>query len=618
MKRGFYLAFIVALVLMPLLFSQAATLFLAPQKINSDLHKSFSLNVLTSSQDQAINAVSGSIYFPNDKLVVESLTVGGSVVNFWLKEPSFSNATGVINFEGIALNPGYQGVGGRIFSIHFKVKSVGEATLKFASGSILANDGQASEILSGTGDAQILITDEKSNPAVAASTSLVHEVAHVESPKIESSEIKSSSTGILPTLPVVTSTMSINAAQWNNDGKLSSNWVLPPAVTGVSYLLDQKPDTVPDTKSEGMVSSYLQNVHDGTWYLHIRYKNKNGWGEVIHKKIAVDRVPPANFVAKILDGQKTYNQEPNVFLAAEDNLSGLDYFRGLINGQEIFKVATSSLMDNLFKLPVLPLGQSKIDFEVFDLAGNRATTSTELLVEAIEVPVFEYLPKVITTRQVLVVSGHTLPRSLVEIQLIGPENEQVVIKSSDTGKFTYIKNKLPAGNYKIAATTLLNSSQKSAASQFVTFKVKSFWLADVFFNALGAVAFYLPIIILFIMLALLLVVVKLYAFKRRVLLEVKIAENVLSNSHQIINYDLSKIIDFIAKAKQKRKLTLEEQRTIRELKNKLKYTEHFIDKVELPLKSKVNRASELGVAKTWVVKRASATRTKPLIKKVKS
>ena len=101
-----------------------------------------------------MNAASGAISFPPDKLEVISLSKTGSIFTLWVQEPLFSNSSGAVNFEGIALNPGFTGIGGKLITVNFKAKAAGAAVLNFSSGSVLANDGKGTNILANLGSAQ--------------------------------------------------------------------------------------------------------------------------------------------------------------------------------------------------------------------------------------------------------------------------------------------------------------------------------------------------------------------------------------------------------------------------------------------------------------------------------
>ncbi len=113
--------------------ADAASLYFSPSSASYTIGEQFSVSVYVSSPDQAMNAGSGIVSFPNDKLEVTSLLKSGSIVTLWVQEPSFSNSTGKVTFEGIILNPGFTGSAGKILTINFKIKEAGSAFLIFSS-----------------------------------------------------------------------------------------------------------------------------------------------------------------------------------------------------------------------------------------------------------------------------------------------------------------------------------------------------------------------------------------------------------------------------------------------------------------------------------------------------
>ena len=127
----------------------AASLYSSPAVGNISLGQTITIGIYVSSPHQAMNAISGSLNFPADKLEVLSVSKSGSIVNLWVQEPSFSNSSGMLNFEGIVLNPGFTGSGGKVISIQFRAKNIGTSLISFSSASILANDGNGTNILSG-------------------------------------------------------------------------------------------------------------------------------------------------------------------------------------------------------------------------------------------------------------------------------------------------------------------------------------------------------------------------------------------------------------------------------------------------------------------------------------
>src|SRR3989344_4849624 len=109
MVKIYKIIFSVALFVFAPVLAHAATLGFSPSSGSYTVGSVVTANIYVSSADQAMNAASGAISFPSDKLEVTSLSKTGSIFTLWVQEPSFSNSAGTVNFEGIALNPGFTG-----------------------------------------------------------------------------------------------------------------------------------------------------------------------------------------------------------------------------------------------------------------------------------------------------------------------------------------------------------------------------------------------------------------------------------------------------------------------------------------------------------------------------
>lgn len=135
--------------------AEAATMSLSPASGTYTVGQRVIVNVTVTS-DVAMNAASGVVSFPTDLFSVEYVNKG-SVLNFWVTEPSYSNATGRVTFEGVSLS-GFQGSNGSVLTMALRAKKTGQATIAFESGQILANDGQGTDITSGLRSATYAIT----------------------------------------------------------------------------------------------------------------------------------------------------------------------------------------------------------------------------------------------------------------------------------------------------------------------------------------------------------------------------------------------------------------------------------------------------------------------------
>lgn len=149
------------------------------------------IRVVLSSSDQPANAISGSVSFSNDLLTLNSISKSDSLVSLWPVEPSYSNANGTADFEGVVLS-GYKGSNGTILTLYFKAKASGTALVKFKNASVLANDGQGTQILSATGEARFDISPLKEKTPLPVVESKPATSADKNSGSIQIEEIKKS------------------------------------------------------------------------------------------------------------------------------------------------------------------------------------------------------------------------------------------------------------------------------------------------------------------------------------------------------------------------------------------------------------------------------------------
>lgn len=201
-KKIFPLAFVLILFVVPT-FASAASLFVSPEVGSYSVGKTFSIRVRVSSP-QSINAVSGAIGFPSDKLQAVSVSKAGSVLTLWVQDPLINNASGRVSFEGVVPNPGYQGDGGLVVSVTFKVLKTGNAEITFANGAVLANDGNGTDLLTSTPPASYSLLEA---PAVnevpqSAPQAPVAEVVP-ETPIIDTTIVRPVSSSILTFLAIV-------------------------------------------------------------------------------------------------------------------------------------------------------------------------------------------------------------------------------------------------------------------------------------------------------------------------------------------------------------------------------------------------------------------------------
>lgn len=126
----------------------AANLSISPSTLNIFVGDTFTIKINVDTLGKSINNAEGIIQFPTNMLEVLSVKKTSSIFLLWVEEPSFSNSTGKITFNGGVLNPGFVGQNGNVFSITFKAKKQGTASIVFTNGTIRENDGLGTDITS--------------------------------------------------------------------------------------------------------------------------------------------------------------------------------------------------------------------------------------------------------------------------------------------------------------------------------------------------------------------------------------------------------------------------------------------------------------------------------------
>lgn len=162
------------LVFSPRVF--AASLNLSPQTGSFRVGDNIAVRLRVSSQNVSVNAISASLNFSNDTLILNSISKSGSIITLWPVEPSFSNQSSQASLEGVVLS-GFSGSGGTVVTLNFRAVKEGQAFVRFISSSVLANDGQGTNVLDGSSGSNFSIL--ASEPRATTTTT------KTESPKTE-------------------------------------------------------------------------------------------------------------------------------------------------------------------------------------------------------------------------------------------------------------------------------------------------------------------------------------------------------------------------------------------------------------------------------------------------
>jgi len=527
--------------------SQAATLYFSPSSGTFSVGNTFSVSVFVSSQDQAMNAASGQILFPTDKLEVLSISKTGSIFNLWIREPSFSNELGTVEFEGIVLNPGFTGAAGKIITINFRAKTAGIANLSFSSGAVLANDSKGTNIL---------------KSLESASFSLV--------------AISETPTQGIPAAPQISSPTHPDQNKWYPISNAKFTWPLPSDVTAVRILVGKIPEAIPTVQYEPPISEKeISNLEDGIWYFHLQFKNKFGWGEISHFRFQIDTQPPKPFKIEVKEGKEITNPSPTLVFGTTDEMSGIDHYQIIIDGKEPIITDKSE-----YKIPPQDLGKHIIIVKAVDKAGNETLAMTEIEILPIEAPVITDYPKELLPGSILSIKGRAIPEAKI-IVFIQKDKEKVKTgetQSDKEGKFSYIEvEPVEKGVYQVWAQAQDPSGAKSNFSEKVTILVN-----PPVFIKIGKLAIdYLTTIVTLLILILIIVLMMVWIWqkikqrKKRLKKEVSEAEKALYQAFKALKEEVE---EQVAKLDGKPDLNEREKEICDKLKEALKIAHEFVEK----------------------------------------
>lgn len=124
------------------------------------LFQQFQVDLMLDPEGQSINAIEANVVFPEDLLALQELRDGESIVTFWVEKPTEGatakeglrqvHFSGVIpgGFEGV-LSPFYKGVKpGKVLSLIFVAKEMGQGSIQIQDQKAYLNDGQGTLVQS--------------------------------------------------------------------------------------------------------------------------------------------------------------------------------------------------------------------------------------------------------------------------------------------------------------------------------------------------------------------------------------------------------------------------------------------------------------------------------------
>lgn len=435
MKNSFLLSLLVVLGLSFAGTASAATLGVSPDLSSVEVGGDVTFSVTINTEGSAVNAAEASLQFSTDLLEVVSVDTSDSIFNFWVEGPSFSNETGRISFLGGSTN-GFNGQSLRVVRIHARIKAEGAAEVVFIDGTLAANDGAGTNVLTAMYNASV--TGTTASVAVAPPEQITREATLAarapSGPELE-----------IPLYP--------DPTLWYNDlSSFVARWELPSDITDVATVLTQAPSSVPRA-SEGLFDNKLFRIpEDGVWYLHVRFKNNVGWGETAHVRLAVDTLPPVPYQIAVEPSLVSDVPNPVISFESADQLSGLRGYAVQVDGGE-----TVQTSEGTYALPALSPGEHVVSVAAIDQAGNSTSATTEIVTLPIASPTVSPMTKdVYVGEGALDVGGTAEPGVEILVELRHESGELVAtstVAPDENGTWgARFEQPLKTGSYEISAT----------------------------------------------------------------------------------------------------------------------------------------------------------------------
>lgn len=548
--------------------SLAARINISPSVLNLTPGQTATLSVSVDSSGEAMNAVSGTLVVPKDILEITGVSKTSSIISLWVTEPAFSAAAGTVSFEGVVPNPGYTGANGRILSVTLRGKGAGSGATSFISASVLANDGNGTNILTDLSTASITVSPKATG----------------EGPPVTTSPVSSSG---VPAAVAINSETHPDPDSWYNSGTATFSWENPAGITGVNILADKKVNSNPGASSDGLFETYTyKDVEDGIWYVHLRLRNRAGWGGISHRRFQIDTVPPENLIIRepLVETPEAHSRQ--FIFEASDSLSGIKEFLVRVdNGPEIVvtpenNTAISTKRVGLYDYPNLSAGNHLIFVKAIDQAGNSVADSLAVSVAEVPAPTIVEYTDTLSPNEFFSVRGQSAPKGNVRIYIRGEKGNTVIEEITsvlDNGTFYFVADKaLSSGKYSFSAKTELKDGAESKEISSKPVIVKRNFFLVFGQNSIIILSTIIPALALIFLLGFLLE----HAWKRArgVKKRARGMEMTTAQAFDLVRDEVRKQIENLEGVSRIRDLTAEEQRLLKHLGSVIDQAEEQVEK----------------------------------------
>ncbi len=419
----------------------ASSITLSPDTKTVGLNQEFSVSLLIDS-DVKINAAQGVVSFSPSVLKMTSVDNSASIFNFWVEDPTISGDVGTMSFTGG--NPkSVSGTGLKILTMKFKAVGIGTSAIKFSNGVVTADDGMGTNVLATVNETSITVSG-----TVVSGTA----VTPVEQPQLV--ERAPSVASGLPSAPKLSVSLYPDQKQWYSQiGDTVIFWDLPKDIIGVAVSVDKNPNGIPTTFEKQLYNGKdIGALKEGVNYVHVRFKNNIGVGQVSTYKISLDTTAPLDFKVQMPEGLKTDNPSPSITFDTNDSLSGIAFYSVIIDSGTPIKNTVGNLT-----LPLLEPGKHSILVKAFDNAGNNAEASLDFEILPIASPEINFVtqPFYSDSDNVLLVRGSGIANSITLLSVVKSDGTIAAsgsVRADESGQWEYnFSQTFQNGKYTVIA-----------------------------------------------------------------------------------------------------------------------------------------------------------------------
>lgn len=543
--------------------AEAASLSLSPSTGVYTANGTFSVRVLVNTGGSAVNAAEGTLSFNPNQLSVVSVNRSGSIFNLWVTEPTYSNSAGTISFSG-GLPSGYSGNTGTIMTVTFRAAGAGTAKVNFSNGSVLANDGKGTNILTsmngGTYTIQALTTEPE--PEV-----VVEYVAPANT----------------PAAPVISSETHPDPSGWYANDEAVLNWNLSSDVIAVRTLLNEAPTTIPTKVYEDPIKTItLPDLDEGISYFHLQFKNSDGWGKVTHYRLAVDTEKPTSIDINLPSDANLTSPLQKLEVKVEDETSLVNKYKVKLDANEPFEYVDETGSSTI-TLPAVDPGYHTVIIEAFDQAGNSIVGTYSFTVSSFDRPEFTEYPTQINEEVIPVIKGVTRPNSTVEVRIskIGAEETIYSVTSDAMGEFVVIPSgTFSIGVYELVAQATDEFGAQSDPSNSIRIAVQQPGYLKIGSMIVSVLSVIIPLIVLLVLMIFGIWYLIIFArrFRRKVRIESYEALSILRQEFADLQSSLHKQETKLQESRRTKKLTKAETGMIEEMSMALQMSEKRVEK----------------------------------------